>query len=566
MAQHDYNIANQTFPNTRTDINNALSAVASNNSGTAAPSTTFANQWFYETDTNLLQIRNEDNDAYITIAELDQSNDTVEYFKSDSIRTALIEFTDGDDAITIADGGACTFGVGVTITTADNTDTLTLTSTDADASSGPNLRLYRNSSSPADSDILGVLEYEGRNDNSEDITYVQLTSFADDVSDGTEDGSYFITTMHGGTLRNRINVRPTEVVVNEESIDSDFRCESNDDAKALFVDAGNNVVGIGATTPSTTFKTSIAGDGSSIIGGIQFRNAASGGETFTIGHASATSTSGRLNVVGAGNLIFNTNNTERVRIGSNGNIGIGQTDTTPALGINVADTRVTSGVCLDVHHSKSDTTFSGIVARFQSARNTTNETYEFIRCAISGIANKLFVHDSGDVDNANNSYGGISDERVKQDIVDANSQWNDIKSLKVKNFRKKANVRDFGDDALTEIGVIAQDLEAVGMNGLVKECQPDPSHVYSDSSFGTVWTADDPETQDFVLFTADDEEVQEGNAQIGDIKKQSSETIGEVKEVKSKVKTVKYSVLYMKAIKALQEAMQRIEALESKIN
>ena len=108
MAQHDYNIANQTFPNTRSDINNALSAVASNNSGTAAPSTTFANQWFYETDTNLLQIRNEDNDAYITIAELDQSNDTVEYFKSDTVRTTKVEFTDGDDAITIVDAGAIT--------------------------------------------------------------------------------------------------------------------------------------------------------------------------------------------------------------------------------------------------------------------------------------------------------------------------------------------------------------------------------------------------------------------------------------------------------------------------
>jgi hypothetical protein len=103
------------------------------------------------------------------------------------------------------------------------------------------------------------------------------------------------------------------------------------------------------------------------------------------------------------------------------------------------------------------------------------------------------------------------------------------------------------------------------MNGLVKESKPDPSHIDSDSSFGTLWTADDPETQDFVLFTADDEEVKEGNAQIGDIKKQSSETIGEVKEVKAKVKTVKYSILYMKAVKALQEAMARIETLETKV-
>jgi hypothetical protein len=131
MAQHDYNIANQTFPNTRSDLNDALLAVASNNSGTAAPSTTFANQWFYETDTNLLQIRNEDNDAYITIAELDQTNDTVEYFKADSIRTALIEFTDGDDAITIADGGACTFSGNISVSsTVLGASDLNLTSSD----------------------------------------------------------------------------------------------------------------------------------------------------------------------------------------------------------------------------------------------------------------------------------------------------------------------------------------------------------------------------------------------------------------------------------------------------
>tara|TARA_R100000995_G_C3473344_1_gene119521 strand:- start:116 stop:1549 length:1434 start_codon:yes stop_codon:yes gene_type:complete len=249
MAQHDYNIANQTFPNTRSDINNALSAVASNNSGTAAPSTTFANQWFYETDTNLLQIRNEDNDAYITIAELDQSNDTVEYFKSDSIRTALIEFTDGDDAITIADGGGCTFGVGVTITTADNTDTLSLISTDADASAGPNLRFYRNSGSPVDDDILGRVDFEGRNSASQDVIYANIQSEIMQEADGSEDGQLQFSVMKAGTLRNILNLDRTIVNVNEDAVDIDFRVKSTGDGNAIRVDAANNRVGFFTSVP-----------------------------------------------------------------------------------------------------------------------------------------------------------------------------------------------------------------------------------------------------------------------------------------------------------------------------
>ncbi len=47
-----------------------------------------------------------------------------------------------------------------TITTADNLDTLTLKSTDADANSGPNLRMYRNSGSPADDDFIGEVQFE----------------------------------------------------------------------------------------------------------------------------------------------------------------------------------------------------------------------------------------------------------------------------------------------------------------------------------------------------------------------------------------------------------------------
>ena len=108
MSQHDLDIANQLFPATRTDLNNALKALGSNSSGTSAPSTTYANQFWYDTANNKFYIRNEDNDANIEMFVLDQSNDTVEYFKSDSVRTTLIEYSDGTDAITIASNGNVT--------------------------------------------------------------------------------------------------------------------------------------------------------------------------------------------------------------------------------------------------------------------------------------------------------------------------------------------------------------------------------------------------------------------------------------------------------------------------
>jgi hypothetical protein len=90
------------------------------------------------------------------------------------------------------------------------------------------------------------------------------------------------------------------------------------------IDSSGNV-GIGAASPSSTFRTSIYGDGSSIIGGVEFRNAAAGGSTFTIGHATATSASATLNVTDAANLIFKTDDTERMRIDSSGNLLVGKT-------------------------------------------------------------------------------------------------------------------------------------------------------------------------------------------------------------------------------------------------
>ena len=77
MANHDYVIDNQTFPATRTDLNNALSAIVSNNSSSSEPSTKYAYQWWYDTSSNTLKFRNADNDAWVSFAIFDMSNDTV---------------------------------------------------------------------------------------------------------------------------------------------------------------------------------------------------------------------------------------------------------------------------------------------------------------------------------------------------------------------------------------------------------------------------------------------------------------------------------------------------------
>ena len=88
MATHDYVIANQGFPAFRTDLNNALAAIVSNNSNGSSPSTTYAYQMWYDTGTNIWKMRNADNDAFISLATFNQTTDTVNFLDS-TISTPL---------------------------------------------------------------------------------------------------------------------------------------------------------------------------------------------------------------------------------------------------------------------------------------------------------------------------------------------------------------------------------------------------------------------------------------------------------------------------------------------
>ena len=137
---------------------------------------------------------------------------------------------------------------------------------------------------------------------------------------------------------------------------------------------------------------------------------------------------------------------------------------------------------------------------------------------------RIYIFNNGDVKNTNNSYGAISDEKLKQDIIDASSQWDDIKALRVVKYRLKSDV-EADQNAKPMLGLVAQEVEEISA-GLVTE-SPDYEEVEITDEEGKVTT-----------------------------ERQATGTV---------TKSVKYSVLYMKAVKALQEAMERIETLEAKV-
>lgn len=99
MAQHDYDIANQTAPNFRADLNNVLAAIASQNSGATAPTATYANMLWYDTANNIIKMRSEADDAWINVAYVNQADNTYAILEGTKIRN-----TSGTEVGTIGTG------------------------------------------------------------------------------------------------------------------------------------------------------------------------------------------------------------------------------------------------------------------------------------------------------------------------------------------------------------------------------------------------------------------------------------------------------------------------------
>ena len=115
MAQHDYVIDNSTGANVRADINSVLQAIASNNSGSSAPSSTFALQFYADTTNNILKLRNAANDGFINLFTLAGGIDVdaASNFRADVTFTgdsADILFDKSANALDFADNAIAKFG------------------------------------------------------------------------------------------------------------------------------------------------------------------------------------------------------------------------------------------------------------------------------------------------------------------------------------------------------------------------------------------------------------------------------------------------------------------------
>jgi len=107
---HDYVIANQTGANTRSDLNNAFSAIVSNNSSATEPTTTYAYMWWADTGNDLLKQRNAADSAWISILTL----------STGAVSNAAI----ADDAVTLAKMAAGTDGELITYDTSGDPTTV----------------------------------------------------------------------------------------------------------------------------------------------------------------------------------------------------------------------------------------------------------------------------------------------------------------------------------------------------------------------------------------------------------------------------------------------------------
>ena len=127
---------------------------------------------------------------------------------------------------------------------------MTLTSTDAGATASPLLELYRDSASPAASDTLGEIEFNGEDSAGNKQAYGLIHASILSPTSTAEQGQIHFETATAGALTEKMIIGTTNLVVNEIGAVFNVRIEGDTDANLLYTDATNDRIGVGTASPA----------------------------------------------------------------------------------------------------------------------------------------------------------------------------------------------------------------------------------------------------------------------------------------------------------------------------
>jgi hypothetical protein len=131
---------------------------------------------------------------------------------------------------------------------------VTLTSTDAGATASPLLELYRDSASPAASDTLGEIEFNGEDSAGNKQAYGLIHASILSPTSTAEQGQLHFETATAGALTEKMIIGTTNLVINEIGAVFNVRIEGDTDANLFYTDATNSRVGVGLTNPTEKFE------------------------------------------------------------------------------------------------------------------------------------------------------------------------------------------------------------------------------------------------------------------------------------------------------------------------